>query len=165
VEISAPTIDPLARWRTATIVASGFAALELVLLLIIGIALLSKPLSAHAREAAITHATGIAQAPSRTEPKRATLSRGETSVLVLNGNGVDGAAAAAASRVRARGYSVAATGNAAQSYGQSVVMYRPGRRPEAQRLARDLGVAIVGPLDGITVRQLLGAQVVVVLGT
>jgi len=165
VEISAPTIDPLARWRTATIVASGFAALELVLLLIIGIALLSKPLSAHAREAGITHATGIAQAPSRPEPKRATLSRGETSVLVLNGNGVDGAAAAAASRVRARGYSVAATGNAAQSYGQSVVMYRPGRRPEAQRLARDLGVAIVGPLDGVSLRQLLGAQLVVVLGT
>jgi hypothetical protein len=165
VEISAPTIDPLARWRTATIIASSFAALELVLLLIIGIALLSKPLSAHAREAGITRATGIAPAPSRPEPKSATLSRGETSVLVLNGNGVAGAAAEAASRVRARGYSVTATGNAAQSYGQTVVMYRPGRRPEAKRLARDLGVAIVGPLDGISLRELLGAQVVVVLGT
>jgi LytR cell envelope-related transcriptional attenuator len=165
VELSAPTLDPLARWRTATFVASGFAALELVLLLIIGVALLSKPLSAHAREAALTRATGIAQAPSRPEPKSATLSRGETSVLVLNGNGIAGAAAAAASRVRARGYSVTATGNAARSYGRSVVMYRPGRRPEAHRLARDLGLAIVGPLDGVSLRQLRGAQVVVVLGT
>jgi hypothetical protein len=165
VEISAPTVDPLARWRTATILASGVAALELLLLLIIGIALLSKQLSAHAREAGLTHATGIAQAPSRPEPRSTTLSRRETSVLVLNGNGVAGAAAAAASRVRARGYSVAATGNAARSYGRSVVMYRPGRRPEARRLAHDLGIALVGPLDGISLRQLLGAQVVVVLGT
>lgn len=165
MEISAPTVDPLARWRTATILASGVAALELVLLLIIGVVLLSKPLSAHAREAGLTRATGIAQAPSRPEPKSTTLSRGETSVLVLNGNGVAGAAAAAASRVRARGYSVAATGNAARSHGRSVVMYRPGRRPEARRLAHDLGIALVGPLDGVSLRQLLGAQVVVVLGT
>jgi hypothetical protein len=59
---------------------------------------------------------------------------------------------------------VAGTGNAAQTY-RSVVMYRPGRRPEAQRLAADIGVALVGPLDGIKLRQLHGAQVVVVLGT
>jgi hypothetical protein len=165
MEISAPTVDPLARWRTATIVASGVAALELVLLLIIGVALLSKPLSAHAKEAALTRATGIAQAPSRPEPKSARLSRGETSVLVLNGNGIAGAAAATASRARGRGYSVAGTGNAERNYGQSVVMYRPGRRPEAQRLAHDLGVQLVGPLDGLSVGQLHGAQVVVVLGT
>ena len=44
-------------------------------------------------------------------------------------------------------------------------MYRPGRRPEAQRLARELGISLVGPLDGVILRQLLGAQVVVVLGS
>jgi hypothetical protein len=120
--------------------------------------------SAPAPEAAITRATGIPKAPSRPEPKNATLSRSDTSVLVLNGNGIAGAAAAAASRVRARGYSVTGTGNAAQSYGQSVVMYRPGRRPEAKRLGADLGIRLVGPLDGIKLRGLLGAQVVVVLG-
>jgi hypothetical protein len=60
---------------------------------------------------------------------------------------------------------VAGTGNAAQSYGKTVVMYRPGRRPEAKRLAADMGVTLVGPLDGIGARQLHGAQVVVVLGT
>ena len=166
MEISAPAPRQLDHpWRTATLVASGVAALELVLLLIIGVALLSKPLSAHAKEAALTKATGIDRvAPSRPEPKSATLSRRETSVLVLNGNGIGGAAAAAAERIRARGYSVTATGNAAQSYGQSVVMYRPGRRPEAKRLAADLGVRLVGPLDGIGLRQLHGAQTVVVLG-
>jgi len=167
VEISAPAPRQLDHpWRTATLVAGGVAAFELVLLLIIGIALISKPLSAHAKEAALTRGTGVAKvAPSRPEPKSATLSRGETSVLVLNGNGIGGAAAAAASLIRARGYSVAATGNAARSYGQSVVMYRPGRRPEAKRLAADLGIPLVGPLDGIRLRHLRGAQTVVVLGT
>ena len=166
MEISAPAPRQLDQpWRTATLVAGGLAAFELVLLLIIGVALLSKPLSAHVKEAAVARATGIAKVSSRPEPKSATLSRGETSVFVLNGNGIAGAAAATASRMRARGYPLGATGNAAQSYGRSVVMYRPGRLPEAKRLAADLGIRLVGPLDGIALRQLHGAQLVVVLGT
>jgi hypothetical protein len=44
-------------------------------------------------------------------------------------------------------------------------MYRAGHRPEAKRLAAELGVTLVGPLDGIGPRQLHGAHVVVVLGT
>ena len=43
-------------------------------------------------------------------------------------------------------------------------MYRPGRRPEALRLARDLGIRLVWPLDGLRPRQLHGAQLAVVLG-
>jgi hypothetical protein len=86
-------------------------------------------------------------------------------VLVLNGNGIAGAAAAEASRARARGYQVAGTANAPRTYGKSVVMYRAGHRPEAKRLAADMGVTLVGPLDGLGPRQLRGAQVVVVLGT
>ena len=166
MEFSAPSVDPLVRpWRNATLIASGIAAFELLLLLIIGITLLSKTVSAHAREAGLTDATGIAQVkPRHPEPKQTTLSRAQTTVLVLNGNGVTGAAASEASRVRAHGYPEPKTGNAATSYGRTVVMYRPGRRPEAQRLAADLGVGIVGPLDGMSVRQLHGAQTVVVLG-
>ena len=166
MEISAPALSHLDRpWRRATLVASGVAAFELVLLLIIGIAVLSKPLSAHAKQSAETRAMGIDSIPSRPEPKSTTLSRPETSVLVLNGNGIAGAAAAAASRMSARGYPLATTGNAAQGYGRSVVMYRPGRLPEAKRLSADLGISLVGPLDGIKLRQLHGAQLVVVLGT
>ena len=166
MEISAPPIHQLDRpWRRATLVASSVAVFELVILLIIGIAVIGKPLSAQAKDAAIAQATGIDRVQTRPEPKITTLTRGETSVLVLNGNGIAGAAAAEASRVRARGYAVTATGNAGRSYGKSVVMYRPGRLPEAQRLARDLGIRIVGPLDGITTRRLLGAHVAVVLGS
>ena len=164
MEFSAPVSPQVRQWRTATLVASGVAAVELVLLLIVAIALLSKPLTAHAKEAALKREVG-APIPSRPEPKRATLSRGETSVLVLNGNGIAGAAAAEASRARARGYLVAGTGNAPRSYGRTVVMYRAGHRPEARRLAADMGVGLVGPLDGLKPRQLEGAQLVVVLGT
>ena len=165
MEISATSALPAERWRTATIVASGVAVFELVLVVILLTALLGKGLSAQAKEAALTRATGVQPKAFKPEPKRLTLTRGETSVIVLNGNGIAGAAAAAANRVKGRGYLVAATGNAARSdYGRSVVMYRTGRRPEAQRLARDLGIRLVGPLEGLSTRDLMGAQVALVLG-
>ena len=43
-------------------------------------------------------------------------------------------------------------------------MYRPGYRGEALRLARDLRIRIVGPLDGIRTRELMGAHVALVVG-
>jgi hypothetical protein len=71
-----------------------------------------------------------------------------------------------ASQVEARGYSIGDVGNANRTdYTRSVVMYRPGHRGEALRLARDLRIRIVGPLDGMTVRELLGAHVAVVVGS
>jgi hypothetical protein len=169
VEISADSIHPLVRpWRTTAIIASGIAGLELLILLIIATAAIGKGVTAHAREAGLARATGIpssASAAIKPEPKRTTLARGETSVIVLNGNGRTGAAAAEASRVRARGYAISGTGNAARSdYGRSVVMYRAGRKPEAKRLARDLGIRLVGPLEGIRKRDLMGAHVAVVVG-
>ena len=70
-----------------------------------------------------------------------------------------------ATRVRARGYVIGQVGNAQQSgYGRTVVMYRIGRRPEALRLARDLGIRVVSPLDGLKPRNLMGAQVAIVVG-
>ncbi|HET7857404.1 MAG TPA: LytR C-terminal domain-containing protein [Gaiellaceae bacterium] len=166
MEISTPSVHALVRpWRTTAIVASGIAALELLILLILATAMIGKDVTAQAREAGLARATGIPSKPIKPEPKRATLARGETSVIVLNGNGQTGAAAEAASRVRARGYPISGTGNAARSdYGRSVVMYRAGRRAEARRLARDLGIRLVGPLEGIRKRDLLGADVALVVG-
>ena len=43
-------------------------------------------------------------------------------------------------------------------------MYRPGFRAEGVRLARDLKVKVVGPLDGIAPSALHGGQLAVVLG-
>jgi LytR cell envelope-related transcriptional attenuator len=169
VEISASSIHPLVRpWRTTAFVASGVAALELLVLIVIATAAVGKNVTAQAREAGLARATGIPSSAAKSikpEPKQATLARGETSVIVLNGNGRTGAAAEAASRVRVRGYLISGTGNAARSdYGRSVIMYRAGRRPEAKRLARDLGIRLVGPLEGIRKRDLMGAHVALVVG-
>ena len=89
----------------------------------------------------------------------------ELVVLVLNGNGRQGAAAAEAAIVRGHGYKIGAVGNAAKTgYGPSVVMYRAGFRGEALRLAHDLRVKIVGPLDGLRPAALRRSHVVVVVG-
>ena len=158
MEISAPAVRPT-RWRTAAIVVSGIVAFLVLLLIVFG-GVLSKSSSAVAKSGA-PKKDGV----GRAEPKRPTIARTQTRVLVLNGNGITGAAAAESDSLRARGYRISGTGNAAQSYGQSVVLYRPGRLPEAKRLAADEGIPLVGPLDGITLRQLHGAHLVIVLGT
>jgi hypothetical protein len=104
--------------------------------------------------------------PAKTEARAAPLPRADTSVVVLNGNGRTGAAGAAADRVHELGYLVAGTGNAGRSdYARTIVMYRPGRKAEGQRLAKDIGAKVVGPLDGLRLRDLMGAQVAIILGS
>lgn len=156
-------------WRTATLVASGIAALELVLILILGVALLGQPLSERMRDTAQKRSFGVTTAKPA-KPKIGSsaprLRREETTVMVLNGNGVAGAAHETATQVQSRGYALGEVGNAKRTdFTRSVVMYRPGYRGEALRLGRDLGIRIVGPLDGMTVRELMGAHVAVVVGT
>jgi hypothetical protein len=149
-------------WRTIAVVTAGIATLELLALVIVGVALIAKPVMHRAQAEAA--AAPITNKQAKTS-KRPLLPRGSTSVTVLNGSGLAGAAAAQASRVRARGYVVGEVGNAPRTgYGQSVVMYRIGRRPEALRLARDLRIRLVSPLDGLRPRDLLGAQLAVVVG-
>ena len=80
-------------WRTATLVASAFAALELVALVVLCAVLLAKPVSQHVQQAAEKKLF----APAKAKPRVATpigkpkLTRAETSVIVLNGNGRSGA--------------------------------------------------------------------------
>ena len=150
-------------WRTIAVVAAGIATLELLGLVAVGVALLAKPVMNRARTEA-SPTTRAATKPGKTAV-RALPPRGSISVMVLNGNGVAGAAATEASRVRARGYRIGRVGNAPRSgYGRSVVMYRAGRRREALRLAHDLRIRLVSPLDGLRPRDLLGAQLAVVVG-
>ena len=113
--------------------------------------------------------TRAAKTPAVTKPKPEPmlplLPRRLTSVTILNGNGVAGAAATEASRVRARGYKIGQVGNAPRgAYGASIVMYRAGRIREGRRLARDLGISIVSPLDGLRKGDLHGAKLAVVVG-
>jgi hypothetical protein len=168
VEHSIPQPLDLAHpWRTRAIIAGAVAAVELLILLVTGIVLVAPALGRHVRHAASVKALAPAPAPTKpAKPSQPTLTRGETSVLVLNGNGRAGAAAAEAQKIRGLGYMIGGVGNAPQtSYGRSVVMYRPGFRPEAVRLAHDARIAIVTPLDGMRRSQLQGAHVAVILGT
>jgi hypothetical protein len=86
-------------------------------------------------------------------------------VLVLNGNGVEGAAGAEAQVVRSHDYVIAGVGNARRAnYPRSLVMYRPDFRAEGLRLARDLGIGSATPLDGLRKAELHGAHAVVIVG-
>lgn len=159
-------------WRTATLVVAAVAAVELVLLVMIGGALLAKPhatghkRSTASKAASTKDATRTTSArPAKVKVAAAELPRRKVKVVVLNGNGRQGAAAAAASRVSRKGYRIGLVANApSHHYVTSLVMYRRGFEGEAQRLARDLGVKVVGPLDGVRPGQLHGAQAVLILG-
>ena len=67
--------------------------------------------------------------------------------------------------MRAHGYKVGLVGNAHGGYGRSVVIYRGIFRREAVRLAHDLGIVLVSPLDGLRARSLHGAQLAVIVGS
>ncbi len=96
---------------------------------------------------------------------RALRPRSHVSVLVLNGNGVAHAAGDAATRLLARGYRSATATNAPNhDYAASMVLYRPGWRVEARRLAHDAGVLVVAPLDGRLPAASARAQLVLILG-
>jgi len=150
-------------WRTIAVVAAGIATLELVGLVIAGTAIFAKPVAEKAARAAAVKETS---APAHKAPARPILPRRKVGVTVLNANGVAGAAAAEASQVRARGYRIRVVGNAPNggSFSQTMVMYRPGFRPEALRLAHDVGIRLVWPLDGLRPSALHHAQVAIVLG-
>lgn len=162
---------PLHIWRSAAVVASLVAAVELILLVFTGTALLVR----HGSSTPVRHAAAAATPKAATHAKPAPrpvhavaapkLARSRVSVMVLNGNGHHGAAGAAATRVRHHGYRVRSVGNAGRmSYARSLVMYRPGYEGEGRRLARDLGIRLVSPLDGMRSAQLHGAHAVVIIG-
>jgi hypothetical protein len=156
----------VSRWRAAALGIAVLAALELVVLGAIGFKALATTVSRDVQTAALNRVAGPPPVKHRdAAPGRPTLPRGETGVLVLNGNGISGAAAAGADRVRGHGYVVTGVGNA-ETEGQTrtLVMYRGKFRPEALRLARDVHARLVSPLDGMRPSQLMGAQLVLVLG-
>jgi LytR cell envelope-related transcriptional attenuator len=181
VDTPATEIELVRPWRTATLVASCVAGLELVLIVALGVVLLGRSVAPHVRAAAAraaaapkhqaAHAASASKVkPARRHPAHAAhlLPRAKTSILILNGNGINGAAAQAAGIVRSRGYSVTDTRNApGTGYPTWRLMAAPGYAAEASRFARDMGLARsrVGPLDGMIPRQLHGAKLVLILGS
>ena len=167
-----PAPDALIRpWRTAAYVAVAIAAVELLVLLVIGggklTGFVADRIQLAAEDQALAPQTQRAAQPATRKPASVAAAkrpRAKTVVLVLNGNGRTGAAASAASRVRARGYKIGAVTNAPQRVARSIVMYRPGYAGEGRRLGKDIGVRLVTPLDGMRRGQLGRAHVVFILG-
>ena len=173
-----PTTPP---WRSAAFIAVSVATVELLILLVVGIWLFGKFFSDEVAKA--TDPTTVArvaverelnergQLPPKVDAQagaaeqKPILARNETSVIILNGNGISGAAAVEADRVRGKSYLIAGTGNSARTdYPRSIVMYRPGYKREAQRLAKDFGIRRIVPLDGMRPAELQGAHVALVVG-
>src|SRR5438552_17790055 len=90
-------------WRKATITVTAVAAFEFVLLAGAAVALLGNPLAHHLTPGTAAAAAPRPRATARPTASQARLSRRETAVIVLNGNGRSGAAGAAAARVRRHG--------------------------------------------------------------
>src|SRR5260221_2698485 len=150
-------------WRTATVVVGVVAAIELVALIGIGATRLAAPLRVHATTP-VTHVK-VAAAPQRhlravaSVPVHPLRLRTKLSVLVLNGNGVNGAAGSEATSLQTLGYRSSRSEDAPRhDYARSMVLYVPGYVQEARRLARDAHVGIVAPVDGLRTAQLKGSR-------
>ena len=171
-------LPPAQPWRAAAIVAAAVATVELFILVLIAIAFATRFFAGEVDQAAglpqtpaVEQSAPVQPAPaanktSKQQPAaKPLLARDETSVIVLNGNGIPGAAAATADRVRKRGYLIAGSTNAPRSdFQQSLIMFRPGFEREARRLAADAGIRRVAPLDGISKRDLQGAHLALIIG-
>jgi LytR cell envelope-related transcriptional attenuator len=163
-------------WRRAALVAVGIALAEFVALVGILVAMVGGPILHSLEGARAAQTSTPATAAARPQPApvhhaaakvfaTAPLAPARTRVLVLNGNGVAGAAHAEAATLLAHGYRIAATGNAARSdYATTILMYRQGFEREARRLAHTAGISVVAPLDGLPPAALHGAQLAVILG-
>jgi hypothetical protein len=151
VEHAQPLNRPVA-WRLAVLIASA-----LVLATLAGLVLTHRP--GQTRPVA---ATG--RGPNR-PPATPLRPRAHISVLVLNGNGISGAAGGEATTVLARGYRHAIPTDAPSlAYARSVVLFRPGWQREAERLARDARIPAVAPLDGTVAPAYAHVPLVLILG-
>jgi LytR cell envelope-related transcriptional attenuator len=157
-------------WRQAALIATSVATVELCILLVVGFVFFGNYFTGQVERAndPVEVAKAVVardKAKKPDPPVKPIRARNETSIVVLNGNGVAGAAGATADQVRGRGYLIAATDNAPRTdFARSVVMYRPGLKREAKRLARDLAIRTVTPLDGLRIRDLQGAHIALIVG-
>jgi hypothetical protein len=151
----AQPVDRPYTWRTAAL--AGGLLLAVALLVGGGLAL------AH-RQHGTRPVAATGHVPKRPAPPPLR-PRFRTSVLVLNGNGVSGAAGTEATSILAHGYRHAVPTDAPSlDYARSLVLYRPGWQREAERLARDVRISAVAPLDGRVAPAYAHVPLVLILG-
>lgn len=155
-------VHPLDRpfpWRAAALAAAAVALFELTALLALAGARLF-----HVHHAAVQTRPAPGTGRVSREHVQPLRPRSGISVLVLNGNGVSGAAGSEATQLLRQGYRHAVPSDAPSTYARSVVLFRTGWQREAQRLARDAGIGAATPLDVRLPASERGYQVVLILG-
>jgi hypothetical protein len=88
----------------------------------------------------------------------------EIEVTVLNGTSVVGLAATYGDKVESKGFDLGAVTNSSASFEQSVVMFKRGHKPEARKVAKQLGVGKVQLMSGEIEAASAGADVALIVG-
>jgi hypothetical protein len=100
---------------------------------------------------------GSKQAAAKIKPS-------EIEVAVLNGTAVPGLAASFGDEVEGKGFELGAVTNSSSSFVDSVVMFKRGHKPEAQKVAKQLKIAKLQLMTGEIESASAGAAVAVVVG-
>jgi hypothetical protein len=100
---------------------------------------------------------GAKQAAAKVKPS-------EIEVTVLNGTSVPGLAATFGDKVEGKGFSLGAVTNSSSSFAESVVMFRRGHKPEARKVAKQLGIQKTQMMNGEIEAAAAGADVAVIVG-
>ncbi len=96
--------------------------------------------------------------------KKKAAAPGEIEVAVLNGTASEGLAATWGGKVEEKGFELGAVTNTESEFEDSVVMFRPGREPEAKEVAEKLAISKVQPMISEVAEVSGGANVSVVVG-
>src|SRR5215207_6496774 len=113
----AQPLESVHQWRRAAFVAGSVAALELLVLVGIGVKVVVPKVAGELRTAAAHQVLDVAPPirPKKLPPGKPKLARSETSIAVLNGNGRPGAASEASARINKLDYIIGSVGNAQRS--------------------------------------------------
>ena len=97
------------------------------------------------------------QAAAKTQPS-------EVEVTVLNGTAVPGLAATYGDKVEGKGFKLGAVTNSSASFAESVVMFKRGHKPEADKVAKQLGISKMQLMSSEIESVSAGANVAVIVG-
>jgi len=100
---------------------------------------------------------GAKQAAARIKPS-------EIEVSVLNGTAVPGLAATFGDKVEGKGFELGAVTNSSSSFSESVVMFKPGHKPEGRKVAKQMQIAKLRVMSGEIESVSAGAAVAVIVG-
>jgi LytR cell envelope-related transcriptional attenuator len=101
---------------------------------------------------------------SKTTAKAKAIQPSEIEVAVLNGTASEGLAATWGGKVEEQGFELGAVTNTESEFEDSVVMFKPGREPEAKVVAKRLSISKLQPMISEVAEVSGGANVSVVVG-